>query len=109
MVLGLGSIGKFRYIYDDNFNSFTRGCVTGKQIENLRKYLEDPNQPGIYRWDFMDGYDEDGKSGLASKPDLQEKVRRVVTQGHIDPEDWNGVSSSAVTFKYRAKLYRTPR
>ena len=25
-------------------------------------------------------------------PEIQEKVRRVVTQGHIDPEDFNGVS-----------------
>jgi hypothetical protein len=25
-------------------------------------------------------------------PDLQEKVKRVITQGFIDPEDFNGVS-----------------
>lgn len=24
-------------------------------------------------------------------PEIQEKVRRVVMQGHIDPEDFNGV------------------
>lgn len=58
----------------------------------MRNYLEDPAKPGTYRWDFLDGYDGDEKNSLAKHPDLQEKVRRVVTQGFIDPEDWNGVS-----------------
>jgi len=25
-------------------------------------------------------------------PDIQEKIRRVIEQGHIDEEDFNGVS-----------------
>lgn len=25
-------------------------------------------------------------------PEAREKVQRVITQGHIDPEDFNGVS-----------------
>jgi hypothetical protein len=79
-------------------NILSRGCVTGKQLQNLRGYLEDPKNPGTYRWDFLDGYDEEGKSGLVSKPDLQEKVRRVVTQGYIDPEDWNGVRLTSIIF-----------
>jgi hypothetical protein len=58
----------------------------------MRDNLEDPNQPGVYRWDFLDGYDGGEKHSLDHHPDLQEKVRRVVTQGFIDPEDWNGVS-----------------
>jgi len=65
------------------------GCVTGVQIQNLRTYLEE--SPGNYQWDMLDGYEEDSKSGLANYPDLQEKVRNVITQGFIDPEDWNGV------------------
>ncbi|KAF4632762.1 hypothetical protein G7Y89_g5362 [Cudoniella acicularis] len=66
------------------------GCVSGKQLQNLRNYLEDPEKPGTYRWDYLDGYDDDDKSSLKHHPDLQDKVRRVVTQGFIDPEDWNG-------------------
>ncbi|KAH8660782.1 poly polymerase and DNA-ligase Zn-finger region-domain-containing protein [Tricladium varicosporioides] len=66
------------------------GCVSGKQLQNMRNYLEDPEKPGTYRWDFLDGYDGEEKSSLAKHPDLQEKVRRVVTQGFIDPDDWNG-------------------
>ncbi|KAM3066546.1 hypothetical protein ACMFMG_002261 [Clarireedia jacksonii] len=68
------------------------GCVTGKQLENLRLYLEgdDNHGSGEYRWDFLDGYDDSGKGGLDGHPDLQEKVRRVVEQGFIDPEDWKG-------------------
>ncbi|ESZ90454.1 hypothetical protein SBOR_9148 [Sclerotinia borealis F-4128] len=68
------------------------GCVTGKQLQNLRKYLEDERKPGSgdYLWDKMDGYNDGGKGSLDNHPELQEKVRRVVTQGYIDSEDWKG-------------------
>ncbi|KAB8296738.1 hypothetical protein EYC80_002158 [Monilinia laxa] len=68
------------------------GCVTGKQLQNLRNYLEDERKPnsGNYLWDKMDGYNDGGKGSLDDHPELQEKVRRVVTQGFIDPEDWKG-------------------
>jgi len=71
--------------------NYFRGCVTGRQIQNIRNNLEDPNHPGVYRWDFLDGYEGDEKNSLDKHPDLQEKVRRVITQGFIDPDDWNGV------------------
>lgn len=67
------------------------GCITGRQLQNVREYL-DPEGTGDYQWDRLDGYDDEGKGGLVSHPDLQEKVRRVVTQGFIDAEDWKGVS-----------------
>jgi hypothetical protein len=73
------------------FANYFRGCVTGKVIENIRGSIEDPAKPGNYRWDILDGYDGDEKNSLQDSPKLQEKVRRVVTQGFIDPEDWNGV------------------
>ncbi|KIN07976.1 hypothetical protein OIDMADRAFT_110631 [Oidiodendron maius Zn] len=66
------------------------GCVTGHQLQNIRNNLEDPNSPGTYRWDFLDGYEGDEKNSLDKHPELQEKVRRVITQGFIDPEDFNG-------------------
>ncbi|TVY33589.1 PARP-type zinc finger-containing protein, partial [Lachnellula subtilissima] len=66
------------------------GCVTGAQIQNMREKLEDPDDPGTYRWDFLDGYDSGEKNSIDRFPDLQEKVRRVITQGFIDPEDFNG-------------------
>ncbi|TVY90003.1 hypothetical protein LAWI1_G005092 [Lachnellula willkommii] len=56
----------------------------------MREKLEDPESPGTYRWDYMDGYDSGEKNSLDRFPDLQEKVRRVITQGFIDPEDFNG-------------------
>lgn len=44
---------------------------------------------GQYDWDLMDGLQgEDKKDHLP--PDDQEKVKRCITQGFIDPEDWNG-------------------
>lgn len=58
----------------------------------MRTYLEDPTNPGTYRWDALDGYEGEEKNSLDHHPKLQEKVRRVITQGFIDPEDWNGVS-----------------
>ncbi|KAJ8069462.1 hypothetical protein OCU04_003116 [Sclerotinia nivalis] len=64
------------------------GCVTGKQLENMRTYLEDGK--GGYMWDKLDGYNDGGKGSLDDHPEMQEKVRRVVTQGFIDPEDWKG-------------------
>lgn len=44
-------------------------------------------------FDKMDGYNDGGKGSLDDHPEMQEKVRRVVMQGYIDPEDWKGVSS----------------
>jgi hypothetical protein len=67
--------------------------VTGKVLENMRKGIEDPDKPGIYRWDYLDGYDGEDKHGLQGHPELQEKVRRVISQGFIDAEDWKGVST----------------
>ncbi|POS87861.1 hypothetical protein EPUL_000220, partial [Erysiphe pulchra] len=66
------------------------GCVTGKILQNIRNAL-DHNDSGEYSWDALDGYQgADEKSSLEHFPDLQEKVRRVVTQGYIDPEDFKG-------------------
>ncbi|KAJ5034958.1 uncharacterized protein L3040_008225 [Drepanopeziza brunnea f. sp. 'multigermtubi'] len=68
------------------------GCVTGKVLEGIRTFLADPDAPGTYRWDALDGYDSEGveKNSLEKHPDLQEKVRRCITQGFIDAEDFNG-------------------
>lgn len=54
--------------------------------------LADPTKPDGYNWDFLDGYEGDEKNSLDKRPELQAKVRRVIMQGYIDPEDWNGVS-----------------
>lgn len=37
--------------------------------------------------DLVDGYDD-------LPAEFQEKVRRAFEQGHVDDEDWNGVSRS---------------
>ena len=57
--------------------SVCRGCVTPKQISNLKDSIEgDPSQ--------IDGYEE-------LPEDFQEKLARAVGQGHIDDEDWGWV------------------
>ena len=57
-----------------------RGCVTPKQVENLKVSIEN-------NVDLFDGYDE-------LPVELQEKMRRALEQGHVDDEDWRGVSRS---------------
>ncbi|KAI0412412.1 hypothetical protein F5X98DRAFT_322014 [Xylaria grammica] len=57
------------------------GCVSGKTISNLQESLQKDDG---YDWDMLDGYDE------IDDPEIKEKIRRVVKQGHIDAEDFNG-------------------
>ncbi|KAH6705190.1 hypothetical protein BKA61DRAFT_617070 [Leptodontidium sp. MPI-SDFR-AT-0119] len=66
------------------------GCVTGKVLQGLRNLVTDPDTPGSYRWDMLDGFESGDKNSLDKNPALQEKVRRCITQGFIDPEDFNG-------------------
>lgn len=47
--------------------------------------------PGEYNWDLMDGLQgEDANERIP--PDLQEKFKRAIIEGHIADEDWRGVS-----------------
>ena len=48
--------------------------------------------------DLLDGYDE-------IPPDVQEKVKRAIEQGHVDDEDWRGVSVSSTTEQRRVSAY----
>jgi hypothetical protein len=99
--LGIGGTGRLSYISlllssiapacETDELMPVRGCVSGFQIEKIRNNLEDPDHPGVYRWDFLDGYEGDEKNSLDKHPELQDKVRRVIEQGFIDPEDFNGV------------------
>jgi hypothetical protein len=52
--------------------------VTPKVISNINEYIEGD-------MDLFDGYD-----GLPD--DIQAKVKRALDQGHVDDEDWKGVS-----------------
>ena len=65
--------------------NFDRGCVTGAQMLNVRKYLKQGDDDGPYQWDFFDGLDE-----LEEKD--QEKVKKAVIEGKIADEDWIWVS-----------------
>ncbi|KAL2062325.1 hypothetical protein VTL71DRAFT_6591 [Oculimacula yallundae] len=66
------------------------GCVTGKVLQGLRNLVADPDAEEGYRWDMLDGYDSGDKNSLDKNPHLQEKIRRCITQGFIDPEDFKG-------------------
>ena len=56
-----------------------RGCVTPKQIMNLKDSIDnDANN--------LDGYEDLGE-------ELQEKIVKAVEEGHVTDEDWKGVSN----------------
>lgn len=57
--------------------SACRGCVTPKQISNLKVSIGDDLSQ-------LDGYEE-------LPEDFQEKVARALEQGHIDDDDWGWV------------------
>lgn len=42
--------------------------------------------------ELIDGYDD-------LPPQAQEKVKRALEQGHVDDDDWNGVSICCVWFE----------
>jgi hypothetical protein len=84
---------------------FRRGCVSGLVIKNIRDAIS-KGEDDDYAWDAIDGYDElesvscEPHIALCllltsdrAHPDIQEKIRRVIKQGHIDPKDFNGVSA----------------
>lgn len=66
-----------------------RGCTTPKVLENI-KSAWDEMQGGSGEKDYslLDGYD-------ALSKEYQLKVRNALEQGHVDNEDWKGVSLTA--------------
>lgn len=65
--------------------------MTGNQIAHMQEHLALPCHPGQYRWEFMDGLQGDEDNERIPE-DLQEKFKRAIIEGHVAPEDWNGVS-----------------
>jgi hypothetical protein len=55
-----------------------RGCVTPVQIENMIETSGGDT-------DMVDGYD-------TLPPEMQEKVKFALENGHVPDEDWKGVS-----------------
>jgi hypothetical protein len=67
-------------------------------MQNIRESLADPDQPGTYLWDKLDGFEGEEHNSLEKSPDLQEKVRLAIMQGFIDPEEFNGVRKRPLRF-----------
>lgn len=77
---GLGNTGTYLSIRSSLLSlisSAGRGCVTPKQISNLKRDIEGDAS-------LLDGYDE-------LPEEFQEKVVNAIEQGHIDDEDWRWV------------------
>ncbi|KAK6087840.1 non-ribosomal peptide synthetase protein [Seiridium cupressi] len=58
------------------------GCVSGESIKHLQDAIE---RNGSYDYEMIDGWED-----LEEHPDVRDKIKRVLEQGHIDPEDFNG-------------------
>ncbi|EQL03334.1 zinc finger domain-containing protein [Ophiocordyceps sinensis CO18] len=59
------------------------GCVSGAQVMHLQEACDEGD--GNLKFDAIDGFDE-----LGDHAEIQEKIRRCVRQGHVDPEDFMG-------------------
>lgn len=68
---------------------FRRGCVSGSQLEHLRKNLATDNPNAPWDWDLMDGLEE-------CSPEVQTKIKQAVIDGKIADEDFRGVSGQSV-------------
>ena len=55
-----------------------RGCVTPKQIDNLKDSIDGEASD-------LDGYEE-------LPEDYQEKIVKALEEGHVADEDWTGVN-----------------
>lgn len=64
-----------------------RGCTTPLVLSHLVKAVfEKDNLTGDENFDEVDGYEE-------LPEDYQETVRAALIQGHVDDDDWKGVST----------------
>jgi hypothetical protein len=62
----------------------SRGCFTPKQIANVKNDITgDSEDPDFSR---LDGFDE-------LNTDLQAKIRKAIEEGHVEDDEWKGVSS----------------
>lgn len=80
----------FRVLYFLRHLTGHRGCVTPAQIENLRESTNGD-------LDYVDGYDE-------VPPEMQDKIKRALDQGHIDDEDWKGVNLCKAIISHACSL-----
>lgn len=55
-----------------------RGCVTPQVIGNVKTFIEGD-------FELLEGFEN-------LPADLQAKIEKAVEQGHVDDEDWRGVS-----------------
>ena len=63
-----------------------RGCVSPKQIENIIEQLGGLDGLDLDKdLDILDGYDE-------LPTEYQDKIKYALQNGHVNDEDWKGVS-----------------
>jgi hypothetical protein len=78
--INIGMYAWFIYLY---YNSHAkRGCVTPKVLANVNNFIDGDVT-------MLDGFEE--------LPDAeQSKVRKALEDGHVDDEDWKGVSGVVI-------------
>jgi hypothetical protein len=54
--------------------------------------IRSEENPDSLQFDMLDGWEELGD-------EEQAKITRALTKGHVEDEEWNGVSSLSLNFK----------
>lgn len=73
----------------------TRGCVTPKQVENVKKEIDGDTS-------LLDGVEE-------LPEEDREKILRALDQGHVDDEDWRDASHmSVISWKLSLTTFQDP-
>lgn len=48
----------------------------------MQDNLENVGNAGTYRWDMLDGLEDEDKNSLSGHPELQAKVREAIISGY---------------------------
>lgn len=84
--IGPGVTGKLESLYTIRLHSYlSRGCTTPRVLENIKNSIQKEEEGDDLTYDELDGFEE-----LSSE--IQDKIKIALEKGHIEDEEWNGVS-----------------
>ena len=86
---GPGATGKpfNTIIAEDSVLIPSRGCTTPLVLQHIKEAIEGEDQDeDNLDFDALDGFDE-------IPPEMQEKIKTALVKGHIEDNEWQGVST----------------
>ena len=73
------------HYFQNEMLTVTRGCFTPKMIENMSESIKGEEGEGL-NYEMLDGWEDLPK-------EHQEKVIQALSVGHIEDDEWRGVST----------------